>query len=677
MTRQSFFELGRRIAFCLVFAAVSLAVPALGKPEWARPYLGAPSPSGPFIAKSDKWVIVHQELEFSLNGSGKIVRRCRAILENMSDRPQAFSKILTYDEGRYVLSNLALNVQRRFIWHTINLKRVSVSVSFSGEMGMLYTGAEDIPSHHRVVWEYTLTDKWGLLPWSVCTIPEDQPVVEETFGISPDAVRRGLTFKLILPQGEKMPACISEGRQGTLAVKDVPAWDRMPHGLAFQPGTYALYPYVLASLSSAEGWQGFARKIAKAWHENEGKMDMAEVKAEAAKLCAGLGHPYEKACRLARFVQKQVLNDDSNEKGINAWMPLSTQETLRSRRGDCKGKVMLLEALLGAEGIDSAPIVLRFSDRYFPWLDTVGTCGFNHVILAVHLPSQAVRYPSTLQEGPAAGWVLVDPTVQTADFGSPLPGHEGLPAVAVGQNAQGAFVIHTRVPSMEEAEIAIDARLDESGMLACKARIRSNGGSPLVGAVAAKFTHDSMRKVLLNELGSLGQGLDLTNFELKRPTQTAARDTELDVSFKILDSCQDLSGSRLLASPLALAATIMGLPNGLPRRAPVPPEDKVVLSPPWGARANANGLAKRMSVTLDLKLPAGWTLSVPSDQSVHRPWLVFDSSWHKAGDSTWKASVQMVEPRGMWAPDERHDHLVSVDKAYAGLYAPLVIKQEG
>jgi hypothetical protein len=56
---------------------------------------------------------------------------------------------------------------------------------------------------------------------------------------------------------------------------------------------------------------------------------------------------------------------------------------------------------------------------------------------------------------------------------------------------------------------------------------------------------------------------------------------------------------------------------------------------------------------------------------------VFDSSWHKAGDSTWKASVQMVEPRGMWAPDERHDHLVSVDKAYAGLYAPLVIKQEG
>jgi len=677
MIRPWFLGLGRRIAFCLVFGAVSLAAPAFGKPDWARPYLDAPSPSGPFIAKSDKWVIVHRELEFSLNGTGKIVRRCRAILENMTDRPQVFSKILTYDEGRYVLSDLALNVQRKFIWHSINLKHASVSVSVAGQMGMLYTGAEDIPSHHRVVWEYTLTDKWGLLPWSVCTIPEDQPVVEETFTVGPEAASGGLTLKLILPQGEKIPASISEGRKGTLTVKDVPAWGRMPHGLAFQPGTHALYPYVLASLSSAEGWQGFARKIAKAWHENEGRMDMAEVKAKAAKLCAGIGSPDEKARRLARFVQNQVLNDDSNEKGINAWMPLSTQETLRSRRGDCKGKVMLLEALLGEEGIDSAPIILRYSDRFFPWLDTVGTCSFNHVILAVHLPSRAVSYPSTLKEGPLAGWVLVDPTVQTTDFGSPLPGHEGLPAVAVGQNVQGAFVIHTRVPSMEEADIAIEARLDDSDRLTCKARIRSNGGSPMVGAVAARFAHDSMRKALLDELGTLGQRLDLVGFELKRPAQTEKGETLLNVRFVIRDSCQDLSGSRLLASPLALAATIMGLPNGLPRRAPAPPEDKVVLSPPWGARANANGLAKRVSVTLDLKLPAGWTLSTPSDQSVHRPWLVFDSSWHKAGDSIWKASVQLVEPRGVWLPDERHEHLVSVDKAYAGLYAPLVIKQEG
>lgn len=677
MIRPSLSVFGRTVALCLLFAAVPLASPALGKPDWARPLLDAPSPSGAYIAKGDKWVVVHQEVEFSLDGGGKIVRRCRAILENMTDRPQEFSKILTYDEGRYTLSDVALNVQRKFIWHTINLKHESVNVSVSGQMGMLYTGVEDVPPHHRVAWEYTLTDKWGFLPWSVCTIPEDQPVAEETYTIRPDAARKGLRLRLVLPRDEQVPPCISQSEGGALTAKDVPAWDRMPHGLAFQPDSDALYPYVLASLTERGGWQAFARKVADAWQKNEDAMDIGRVKAEAEKLCSGLESPSDKARRLARFVQTKVLNDDSNEKGINAWMPLSTQETLRSRRGDCKGKVMLLEALLKSEGIESAPVVLRYSDRFFPWLDAVGTCSFNHVILAIHLPPRKEKYPSTLKGGPAAGWVLVDPTVQTADFGSALPGHEGLPALAVGREVCGPFIIHTHRPSQETAEISIRARLEASGRLSCKAEVRTNGGSPVVGAVAEKYTRDSMRKALLDELGTMGQGFDLVGFELKRPARTAKGETLLEVNLVIRDSCQDLSDSRLLANPLALAAIFMGLPNGLPRRAPIPPEDRVRLSPPWDARSNANGLARQMKVTLDLALPAGSILSAPSDRSLHRPWLALVSSWRKARGSRWKASVKMVEPRGIWARSERHDHLVEIDRIYAGFYAPLVLKQGG
>lgn len=669
----------RRARLCAIAVAVVVLAGArawaLGKPDWARPYLSLPSPSGPWIAKNDHWAVVYEEVEFDLTGDGRIVERHRSIIENLSSKEASFHVTLEYDEGQFFLSDMALNLQKT-IWHQIDLQQKAVTASEAGGVAALVTGTEPIQPRHRVVWEYTMTDRQDLLPWSLELLPEAYPVAAKKLYVSAAAAARGLTLTMEGLDPAAPPQGFARGADGSWTVSSIPARSRLPHDLALQPDLRDLYPWAFVTFAGDQGsWNGFASRMAKAWSGQVASVDAAQLKAKADALCAGAKGPWACASRLTRFVQTDVQYDDSNEKGINAWLPLETQETLRSMKADCKGKVLLLMGLLKAEGIESAPVLLRVSDRFFTWGERAGAANINHVIVAVNLPSGEKPAEGTLLEGPLKGWVLFDPTRSCVALGGSMPGYEGLPALAVGGTAPGRFTIRTHGPSAEVTTAKIKAKLLGDDVLDCDAVIHNNGSSPLVLSLMHKHDEQKTRERLQQTIGAFGQRVDLLKHSLVRPADDPGGTASLSFEFMAIRAVQELSTSSLLNSPLALGARVQGIPDGLPRRAPVSPDDEITLGPPWDARRNCGATLAVLDVDMDLELPPGMDLEAPADKVLDKPWLRYRAVWTKSGPSMWHAAVHLEERRGDWPASERKEHLQVTDEIFRGLYAPLLLKR--
>ncbi len=83
--------------------------------------------------------------------------------------------------------------------------------------------------------------------------------------------------------------------------------------------------------------------------------------------------------------------------GDGGLVPQEAQLVLANRYGDCKGHVVLLEALLDAKGIESSPALINLSDAYqFPKLAVFEP--LNHVI--TYIPSLDLYLDSTAQFAP-------------------------------------------------------------------------------------------------------------------------------------------------------------------------------------------------------------------------------------------------------------------------------------
>lgn len=105
------------------------------------------------------------------------------------------------------------------------------------------------------------------------------------------------------------------------------------------------------------------------------------VAAEAARIAAASPDPVLRAQAALRLVEDQVrylfvgLND-------GGYVPAAADETWRRRYGDCKGKTVLLLALLKALGISAQPVLVNttgFGDAIPRYLPSAGL--FNHVLV--------------------------------------------------------------------------------------------------------------------------------------------------------------------------------------------------------------------------------------------------------------------------------------------------------
>ncbi|MCU0291501.1 MAG: transglutaminase-like domain-containing protein, partial [Thermoanaerobaculaceae bacterium] len=571
------------------------------------------------------------------------------------------------------VGDLALHVQRT-VWHEINLERTSSRLS-SGESELMVVSAERLDPGRRVVLEYVVADRLGLTPWVTVFFPRGEPVARLTVRSTQDALAGGLRVQLVTPPGMTLPAAVRQESDGTVVAEAVPARDRIgPLRALFQPAEDQLFPFVLAWIDPGAGasMAGYASFYRGKWNERLAAIDAAQVKALAAKVVGDTAAPADRAARLATFVQQEIQYDASNEGSADAWLPLASEEVLRSRRGDCKGKVMLLQAFLAAVGIESAPVLLRWDSDHFVWGVTPGSAFFNHVILAVKLPAQKPPPGATLVEGPAQGWVLVDPTVTTAAFGAPLPGHEGLPALLIGEAAEPVFTIRTATPSVASLRTELDFELDAGGVCRGELRATDNGHAPLLARLGGRLTDqevaDALRDLLVQQLPQV----KVREHEVVRASAQQPA-TRLRVSFEAPGCAQELSDSVLVPSPPGVVATLAGLPRGLRPATPVKPEDAVTLDAPWSTRLNTTGLSTAIEAAITLRLPPGLVWAPSRARRDEHAWLVGTVTWEVAGDREYRGTLRIVETRGTYPPAERKARLQLVDELYSSLYTPLML----
>jgi hypothetical protein len=136
------------------------------------------------------------------------------------------------------------------------------------------------------------------------------------------------------------------------------------------------------------------RAVAAAYADrSKGKTNVTpEIKAFADKLTAGVKDRREKAHVLYDWVSSNI-SYIALYLGADGFTPHAAPDIFKNRYGDCKDHVVLLEALLAAEGIDSTPVLIDIGKSYR--LPDVATLSFNHVI--TYIPEFDLYLDSTAQ----------------------------------------------------------------------------------------------------------------------------------------------------------------------------------------------------------------------------------------------------------------------------------------
>ncbi len=191
-----------------------------------------------------------------------------------------------------------------------------------------------------------------------------------------------------------------------------------------------------------------------------------EIKQKVAALTASTSTPLAKMQALASFLQSDI-RYVAIELGIGGHQPHPAVDVFSKRYGDCKDKATLLSSMLKEIGVDSYYVVIN-AERGSVTSSTPPFVGaFNHVILAIQLPS-AVNDPSlvAVMQHPKLGRLLFfDPTDELTPFGSlsgPLQDNYGMLVTPEG----GELLALPQLPaSTNGIQRTAKLTLDERGSL--------------------------------------------------------------------------------------------------------------------------------------------------------------------------------------------------------------------
>ncbi|WP_436356042.1 DUF3857 domain-containing protein [Brevundimonas sp. CEF1] len=136
-------------------------------------------------------------------------------------------------------------------------------------------------------------------------------------------------------------------------------------------------------VSSIAQWGAIADHIHPAYDRASVLPDAADLAAHVARIRSEHATPEARALAALRLVQDEV-RYMALTLGEDGWTPTSAGEVWARRQGDCKGKTVLLVALLRELGIDAVPVLVSSEnlplDKYLPMVSA-----FDHVIVKAHI----------------------------------------------------------------------------------------------------------------------------------------------------------------------------------------------------------------------------------------------------------------------------------------------------
>lgn len=139
-------------------------------------------------------------------------------------------------------------------------------------------------------------------------------------------------------------------------------------------------------LSSISQWNTVTDHVRLAFDQATQLSADADLAARIARIRAENATPEARVLAALRLVQDEV-RYMALTLGEGGWLPASASEVWAGRQGDCKGKTVLLVALLRALDIDAVPALVSSNnlplDKYLPMVSV-----FDHVIVKARIDGQ-------------------------------------------------------------------------------------------------------------------------------------------------------------------------------------------------------------------------------------------------------------------------------------------------
>lgn len=181
----------------------------------------------------------------------------------------------------------------------------------------------------------------------------------------------------------------------------------------------------IAEFSDFDSWQAISRQFEPLYRQASHLSANSAVKGEAERIAAAHSDPLARAAAALDLVQKQVRYIFVGLNSGNL-KPASAEETWARRYGDCKGKTVLLLALLRELGIDAKAVLVNNNggdDGLDQRLPNPGM--FDHVLVRASIGDREYWLDGTLPE-------VVPPTGRPV-----LPYRWVLPLSAEGETLEG------------------------------------------------------------------------------------------------------------------------------------------------------------------------------------------------------------------------------------------------
>ena len=282
-----------------------------------------------------------------------------------------------------------------------------------------------------------------------------------------------------------------------------------------------------------------------------------EMKEKVAQLGAGKSGSLEKMQAIALFVQHDI-RYVGIELGIGGFQPHAAPEVFSHRYGDCKDKATLMRSMLREIGVDSYHVLIN-TRRGTVGPDMPAHNGFNHVIVAIHVPDGQDRFSTATIQHPKLGRVLFfDPTDEVTPLGEIRGELQANYALLVTPDGGELLALPQQPSIMNGVRRQAKLTLDATGRLAGdvkEVRVGDRASEQRWGLRMVTKDSDRIKPVENILAGSL------PNYHITHATITNLQDTAqpfgFDYSFESQNYAKN-AGGLLLVRPRVLGVKTLG-----------------------------------------------------------------------------------------------------------------------
>ena len=399
----------RMTAISLAALVMALSPPALAArlPEWARAVRDNAPPISEDVPK-DQTRVLFSETHVIVAKDGTLTTRWRYASQALTTR---VSRIATqnqpFREGSRIVSSKA--------WHLPSgekaqksydpLVDITIDDSFLTDLKARFVSVGGVTRGSIVFFEFEIEDvptalshRHLFFEGEATTVERYEVEVPAGWTVRSDWLRR------------KGPEPVVEGQLWRWEMRDLPAPENEP----FAEPAAAAAPLLVVGFTPPAGVKLLPLDLADwrscgLWYQDVAK-GRETVTPEIQAAVKGIAMPtnigfFQRLRGLAVEVRDTV-RYVAKEIGIGSYQPRPAAEVLRQRYGDCKDKATLLRSILAASGFSSYPLLINATTATTISETIASPDAFNHFVVAVALPGEAVVPPEFL---PA--------TLELPDFG--------------------------------------------------------------------------------------------------------------------------------------------------------------------------------------------------------------------------------------------------------------------